>query len=285
MHSARSEEKASARIKAETLGSRHHALKAYEGAPPPASQRSHASDEQNKTRILRSSRSEGAIPSVRSTHQRDFRQSNGDYAIHVLNPEMLDTALMQRAAGLDRVENAYHAHGHAYPRFDRQKIRAYQQDNLVSGKVEPAHHILKEIPNMYKGGTLMRSARSNKVTTPAQSAGRTRSAGSSRSAYSYKLPLDSTRSVTSLDSNWVIQYRGDPDFHARRYLTHNTMYGLGCLRAPHLPRPMEPFRGREQWMHRTKQYEAPENPFSRKHNLFHPGCEDYDTKCLPFEKL
>merc|ERR1712232_703226 len=101
----------------------------------------------------------------------------------------------------------------------------------------------------------------------------TRSAGSSRSAYSWKMPPDSTRSVTSLDSRWVVQYRGDPDFHARRYLTHNTFYGLGCMRPPHLAKPMEPFRGREQWMHRTKQYEAAENTLSAPH-LFLPGRED-----------
>lgn len=64
----------------------------------------------------------------------------------------------------------------------------------------------------------------------------------------------------------VNQYRNEPDFLNRNYMTHNSFYGTGCKDDPYRPmRPFEPGRGRELWMHQTRQHVQPNNSMSTNH--------------------
>ena len=48
--------------------------------------------------------------------------------------------------GLNRVSAAYHAQGQYFPRFERQKIRAFYDDDLLTGNKEPNQAMRRGIP-------------------------------------------------------------------------------------------------------------------------------------------
>lgn len=208
--------------------------------------------------------------SARSDYKRDFVTSSGTFGLHTYHPEINRTVLEGGAAGMNKVETAYYEMGHLFPRFERQKVRLYMDDNILTGVKKPTRNILQSIPCKLRppppDGQM--SGRGNASARSVS----TRSAGTSRSAHSDML-LDNKYSARSsqigmagLGPEWVNQYRNEPDFLNRNYMTHNSFYGTGCKDDPYRPmRPFEPGRGRELWMHQTRQHVQPNNSMSTNH--------------------
>ncbi|CAD7950636.1 unnamed protein product [Amoebophrya sp. A120] len=219
-------------------------------------------------------RHEGTIvASARSVPDRDWGTTQSLHALHEYNPGLKNTAAEQKSAGLTRAEAAYHEAGYMYTRGDRQKIRALYNDSLLTGEKVPAKQILRDIPCQLKPHPGRDGE--DALKTPPQSARSvsTVSAGTSRSATSQ---LSRARSESGLSSNWIRQYRFDPDFHQNRYSTHNSYYGTGCKNNPFVGNngkmlfgfntlASEPGRGRELWMHRTRQHPAKDNCLTTSH--------------------
>mmetsp|Transcript_14013 Transcript_14013/g.34685 ORF Transcript_14013/g.34685 Transcript_14013/m.34685 type:complete len:244 (+) Transcript_14013:182-913(+) len=201
--------------------------------------------------------------SARSVPHREWKGSQSVHALHEYNPGLKNTAAEQKSAGLTRAEAAYHEAGYYFTRGDRQRIRALYSDALLTGEKVPAKQILRDIPCQLKPH-LGRDGE-EALKTPSQSARShsTASAGTSRSATSQ---LSRARSDLSLSSNWIRQYRGNPEFLNDRYGTHNAYYGTGCKQNPFSGyRMQEPHKGREIWMHRTRQHPGRDNCLVTSH--------------------
>lgn len=209
-------------------------------------------------------RHEGTIvASARSVPERDWRTSTSLIGLAEFHPELKRTTLEGRVAGLDRVSNAYHEQGYLFPRFERQKIRALYDDDLLTGNKAPEKQILRMIPCKLKPIRPPESTPPDSVRSMS-----TNSAGTSRSAKSTARSVRSN--TTSLGSNWVQQHRLDPDFQWKRYSTHNNDYGKGCKSDPYLHlQPGEPGRGRENFMWMTRQHPSRQNCLTTNH-LYNP---------------
>ncbi|CAD7948405.1 unnamed protein product [Amoebophrya sp. A25] len=209
-------------------------------------------------------RHEGTIvASARSVPDRDWATTQSLHNLHEYNPAIKNTAAEQKSAGLTRAEAAYHECGYLLTRGERQRIRALYNDALLTGEKVPSKNILRDIPCALKPHPGRDGEEVNRTPPDSAHSISTVSAGTSRSAMSR---VSQSASARSLGSNWIRQYRHDPDFHVNRYSTHNHYYGTGAKSNPYLSyRLGEPGRGRELWMHRTRQHVAKDNCLNTSH--------------------
>eukprot|EP00746_Dinoflagellata_sp_MGD_P166448 gnl/MRDRNA2_/MRDRNA2_96328_c0_seq1.p1 gnl/MRDRNA2_/MRDRNA2_96328_c0~~gnl/MRDRNA2_/MRDRNA2_96328_c0_seq1.p1 ORF type:complete len:210 (-),score=24.59 gnl/MRDRNA2_/MRDRNA2_96328_c0_seq1:72-701(-) len=171
--------------------------------------------------------------------------SSANYGLCHYHPGVLRTTAEEPSAGLSRAENAYHDNAHAFPRFERQKIRAMLDENLITGAKQPDPELLKRVPNARTGADLppgtgssvhsgAYSVRSGKSNRSKRSVGSTRSGAASAAG-----SMISQASVAS--SRWLRQADGT-DFHLP-WKTTSANYGKD--HEAHIPHGG---RGREVWM-------------------------------------
>lgn len=192
------------------------------------------------------------VLSARSVPERDFVTTNALIGLSNFHPEIKRTVAESNPAGLGRVEAAYHDHSFLFPRFERQKMKGWYDNNAIEGDKVPVRKYLQDIPCKLKP----REPVPEPEFCPASA--RSVSTGIMESARSY------ASTSVSYAPGWVHQHRRDPDFYKRRYMTHNSFYGKDCNFDPYA-KANEPGRGRELWMHTTKQHPSWDNCLTTNH--------------------
>eukprot|EP00397_Hematodinium_sp_SG-2012_P046114 GEMP01051996.1.p1 GENE.GEMP01051996.1~~GEMP01051996.1.p1 ORF type:complete len:289 (+),score=44.95 GEMP01051996.1:129-995(+) len=147
-----------------------------------------------------------AISTMSARSERKFIPSSAEIGLAEHQHEMGEEVQLAPAAGIPSAEVVYHSSGHVFPRFDRQKIRAYLDQTIVSGERQVEPGILQRIPTMH-----------HPLSTPAPSS---RQQQSARSQSSRAISKASTRSVNSCGS-WLKQ----TEESVFRYKTNNSAYG------------------------------------------------------------
>lgn len=172
----------------------------------------------------------------------DWFTSNGNYGISYYHADASKTAKHQSCAGLSRAERAYHEHGHCYPRFERQKIKALLDENILSGAKKANPEMLQRIPVVPRIHPDDRPASANsKASSQRSRASSIRSVPSARSAGSRISSRAGAPSGAWLRS----QTTGLPPYYgpSRFQGTSNANYGEGVHESVPLPD-----KGREMWM-------------------------------------
>lgn len=188
------------------------------------------------------------------TTSTEWMTSNGDYGLSHYHAGMNKNKAEQISAGLSRAERAYHEQGHCYPRFERQKIRALLDENILSGAKQPDPYMLQRIPNVprvdpeERPNSRSSSQRSYAGSQRSQRSVRSEGAGSQRSAASRRAASGILSSRAGAPSAALIRtatYGRPSHFGKEHYQTFNALYGGG----PPPPTVSEEIgRGRETWM-------------------------------------
>lgn len=182
------------------------------------------------------------------TTTTEWMTSNGNYGLAYYHAGIQKTKAEQVSAGLSRAERAYHEFGHCYPRFERQKIRALLDENILSGAKQPDPDMLQRVPMVPRidpeerpqtGSSKAASQRSNRSRRSNLSQGSMRSEASRRAGSQI-----SSRVGAPAATFIKTQTSGYPPYYDRAaYRTSNANYG-----APGSKTPDEVGRGRETWM-------------------------------------
>lgn len=151
-------------------------------------------------------------------------------------PMHAKVAQEQRSAGLGTAAAAYHGAANDYPRFERQIIRAVQDDGIASGAKQPHPELLHRYPNREHSvrPATGRSAASGR-------SGRSK-ASSHRSATSLAGSSIAATSVTSSSRQPPPGYCRQAPTPPSAYRTSSSQIGAGGQL------PSEPLPGREAWM-------------------------------------
>lgn len=162
-------------------------------------------------------RPEPHVVSTMSTRsERSFFPSNGEIGLHHHHEDMLDEAQLHPSAGMPSAMVTYHESGHLYPRFDRQKIRACLDENLVQGEKMPEPGFYDLIPTMKDPMPVLNAV--PHASTPAFIKSSARSNSSRALSHISKA---STASSIGSTGSWLRQ-REARDL---RYKTNNSAYG------------------------------------------------------------
>lgn len=151
------------------------------------------------------------VSTMSARSERSFFPSNGEIGLHHHHEDMMDEAQLHQCAGLPSAMITYHESGHLFPRFDRQKIRAFLDENLVQGEKMPEPGFYDRIPTMKEQVPI----------PPAPTPPPPMVKGSARSTSSRALSYMSKASTASSCGSWLRQKEASE----LRYKTNNSAYG------------------------------------------------------------
>lgn len=184
------------------------------------------------------------------TTTTEWMTSNGNYGLGYYHAGIQKTKAEQVSAGLTRAERAYTENAHCYPRFERQKIRALLDENILSGAKQPDATMLQRVP------MVPRVDPEERPQTGSSKAGSQRSNRSMRSNGGFSqrsMRSDASRRAGSQISSRAgapsgafikTQTHGYPAYFGQAvYNTTNALYGKPGQRIPD-----QVGRGRETWM-------------------------------------
>jgi len=188
-----------------------------------------------------------------ATTNAEWMTSNGNYGLAYFHAGIHKTNAEQITAGLSRAERAYHEFGHCYPRFERQKIRALLDENILSGTKQPDPGLLSRIPMVprvdpeerpHSSSSKAPSVRSNRSQRSAAASNRSQRSQRSQASGRAGSAVVSSRAGAPSASFMRTETHGRPAFFGRdHYGTFNSLYGAKV----HEKMPL-PDKGRESWM-------------------------------------
>jgi len=179
-----------------------------------------------------------------------WQTTSHSYGVGYVDSSKAHRAADQRVAGMTAFDCGYHSAANEFSRYERQMIRALQDEAYSSGKRCPHPDMLRRYPNRERlldgydpdrtqrpgSGRSRRSASSRRSDQSRKSQGSQRSGAASRAGSSIAASTASAGPAPGFVRQ--VQY----PVHALSTSTTNSLYGAGG----HMPN--EPIPGRESWM-------------------------------------